>query len=141
MASTEPRKHQNEKKLAPQPRALSITHFCKVFDTSRSSVWRGLKAGRLRSIAIGKKRLILLDDLAEREIGHEMKAATALLEALVFDVRGRGFDALRDPTNSVRVSLLSDQQLTEVSGRLLKKCPAKPSGVALSDVIAVRELH
>jgi hypothetical protein len=65
MTRVERELHRNEKKSAPQPRALSITHFCEVFDTSRSSVWRGLKAGRLRSITIGKKRLILLDGLAE----------------------------------------------------------------------------
>ena len=57
-----------------QPLALSIRQACAVAGVSRSTLYEEIAAGRLKSIRIGARRLILVEDLrdwlrAHREVG------------------------------------------------------------------------
>jgi len=72
-------KQVQDERRAPQPRALTIKHFCEVYDISRSTVWRRLRDGSLRSIALrpGGKRLILLEGLEPPPPSVELTAARA----------------------------------------------------------------
>jgi excisionase family DNA binding protein len=50
-----------------EPRALPIYKFAEMHGIDRSTVWRALRAGKLKAIRIGKQRLILLDSVQPAE--------------------------------------------------------------------------
>jgi hypothetical protein len=81
--------------------------------------------------------------LIARRATHRLikDAPPSTAEALIFDLRDRGQLALSDPANAHRIVQCTEDQLEEACRRLLLKCPAKPEGVALSVLIALRELH
>jgi hypothetical protein len=70
MSASEPERTGRKSPWAgpdPNVRALPISEFCKAYRVSPATVWRALKAGRLRSISISDKphgkRLILLSSV------------------------------------------------------------------------------
>jgi hypothetical protein len=48
-------------------RALPIMAFARAYGVNPSTVWRALRAGRIKSVMIGKRKLILLDSVAEQQ--------------------------------------------------------------------------
>jgi IS30 family transposase len=46
-------------------RALPIQAFARAYGVHPVTVWRALKTGRLKSVTIGKRRLVLLDSVGE----------------------------------------------------------------------------
>jgi hypothetical protein len=50
-----------------QQRALPIAAFARAYGINPVTVWRALKVGRLKSVVIGKRRLVLLDSVGEPE--------------------------------------------------------------------------
>jgi hypothetical protein len=44
-------------------RALPITAFARAYGVNPSTVWRALRAGRIKAVTIGKRKLILLDSV------------------------------------------------------------------------------
>jgi hypothetical protein len=46
-------------------RALPITAFARAYGVNPSTVWRALRDGRLKAVTIGKRKLVLLDSVAE----------------------------------------------------------------------------
>jgi hypothetical protein len=50
-------------RLPPADRALPITKFAKAYGVNPSTVWRALRAGRLKAVVIGKRKLVLIDSV------------------------------------------------------------------------------
>jgi excisionase family DNA binding protein len=50
-----------------EPKALSIPAFAKAYGVKRVTVFRALKAGRLKAVKIGTHRLVLLDSVQPAE--------------------------------------------------------------------------
>ena len=48
---------------ASERRAATKTEFARLYGISYVSVWRACKAGRLRTVRIGKRELVLLDSV------------------------------------------------------------------------------
>jgi excisionase family DNA binding protein len=70
-----------------QPLALSIRQACAVAGVSRSTLYEEIAAGRLKSVRIGARRLILVEDLrdwlrAHREDGPSSAPASNKTAAL-----------------------------------------------------------
>jgi hypothetical protein len=42
---------------------LPITAFARAYGINPSTVWRALRAGRIKAVTIGKRKLILLDSV------------------------------------------------------------------------------
>lgn len=51
--------------VKPDVRALPIRAFARAYGIHEVTVWRALKAGRLKSITIGRRRLVMLDSVGE----------------------------------------------------------------------------
>ena len=49
---------------AIEPKALPITKFARLYGVDPSTVWRSLRAGRLKYVRIGKRRLVLLNSVS-----------------------------------------------------------------------------
>ncbi len=52
-----------------RPRALPIAEFCDAYHTSPATVWRGIAAGRIKTITLSgrpnAKRYVLLDSIEQ----------------------------------------------------------------------------
>jgi len=46
-------------------RALPVLPFARMYGVNPTTVWRALKSGRLKSVTIGKRRLVLLSSVGE----------------------------------------------------------------------------
>jgi hypothetical protein len=60
-------------RMATEPKALPITKFAAAYGVHPSTVWRGLKEGRLRYVVVGKRKLVLLP-VARKEEAQGVKA-------------------------------------------------------------------
>jgi len=45
--------------------ALPIAAFCRAYSIGPSTVWKALREGRLKSVQIGRRRLVLLSSVQE----------------------------------------------------------------------------
>jgi hypothetical protein len=58
-----------KERSTPELRALPIAEFCAVYHTSPATVWRGIAAGRIKTINLsgkpGGKRLVLLSSIEQ----------------------------------------------------------------------------
>jgi len=67
-------------KLPPAPIGLGLSEAGTVLGISRTSIYALIKSGRLRSVKIGCRRIVLTDDLkkfAENLIGQEAEDVDA----------------------------------------------------------------
>jgi excisionase family DNA binding protein len=56
------------RQFGEQQRALTVSKFAKAHDVSPSTIWRLLKRGELRSVRIGHRVLIPLDQTLPSEV-------------------------------------------------------------------------
>ena len=59
LVPAEPKPHVSQ----VERRALPITAFARAYGINPSTVWRALRAGRIKAVTIGKRKLILLDSV------------------------------------------------------------------------------
>jgi excisionase family DNA binding protein len=62
-AKPKPKAHQS----TVERKAMSIPEFAKTYGVKRVTVFRALKAGRLKAVKIGAHRLVLLDSVRPAE--------------------------------------------------------------------------
>jgi transposase len=84
--------------------------------------YKAADLARLRSLLINKRSLDHVK--AEIQAHHERQrnAAASTIDALTFDLRERGTEALADPKQG-RIFQLGDEQITEVAARLRQLKP------------------
>jgi excisionase family DNA binding protein len=46
-----------------KPLLVSVRHACDLLDISRSTMWAMIKAGRVKTVSLGRKRLIVHESL------------------------------------------------------------------------------
>lgn len=56
----------------PEPIAVSPAKGAKLVDVGRSTLYEALRAGELKSMKIGRRRLILVEDLKAWLVSHRV---------------------------------------------------------------------
>jgi transposase-like protein len=59
LVPAEPKQHVAQ----VEQRALPIAAFARSYGINPSTVWRALRDGRLKSVRVGKRKLVLLDSV------------------------------------------------------------------------------